>query len=107
MKGAALASFQSAAAPEARIGGERDDEPMPLTTIIVAEVDADAQPPAVLFRVCHPSQGMSPLYRLARGSADGNPYALYGVKAAEWVGVPSWNHLTLVVAQVTSGSLKT
>jgi hypothetical protein len=89
----------------ADIGGERDDEPAPLTTIIVAEVDLDAR--EVLFRVVCPKNGLSPLYRLPNSStADGNPYARYGNQAAQWCGVPAWNHLTLIVAQITSGSLK-
>lgn len=99
-----IASFQSAAAPEARIGGEREGEPQPLTTIIVAEVDEDAG--ELLFRVVCPVRGLSPLYRLKRRTADGNPYSVYGEKAAQWVGVPSWNHLTLIVSQISSGSLK-
>lgn len=102
MKSGSLASFQAAAAPEARIGGERD-EPLPLTTLIVAEADDEG----AVFRVVCPRNGLSPLYRLDRPSADGNPYSLYGKQAAAWCGVPAWNHLTLIVAQMTSGSLKT
>lgn len=107
MKSAAFASFQSATAPEARIGGEPDDEPKSRRVIIVAEVhepDND-DPTEVVFRVMCPTRGLSPLYRFPRDSADGNPYSLYGRQAAEWCGVPSWNWLTITVCQTTSGSL--
>jgi hypothetical protein len=103
MKSAAFASMQAAAAPEARLGGERDDEPEPRRVIVVAEADPDAN--RVRFRVACPVLGLSPVFELARGSADGNPYPLYGRQAAEWCGLASWQLLEITVAQVTSGRL--
>jgi hypothetical protein len=105
MKGGSSSSYRAAlSGTGADVGGERDD-PAPFhTTLIVAEADPDEG--VTLFRVVCPRRGLSPLYELARPSADGNPYALYGKQAAEWCGVPAWNHLTLIVAQITSGSLR-
>ena len=74
-----------------------------IQTFVIADTDGLD----LLFRVADTVAGVSPVYRL-QGKADkmsGNPYLVYGDKAAEWTGLKKYD-LHLVVAHVRSGQME-